>query len=335
MKKRLYIIAPVAVIVFILLVTTYIYYNINNAVNSIDNKLGIIAPEEEPVYHFAVICENVEDSFWQSIRKGVEKASQEFNVAVEFNWPSSSGAAEQIKHMDMAIASKVDGIVTYVWDEAEADEMINHSVENNIPVVTIGTDAKNSMREAFVGLNTYSYGTQLGRTLLSATGGQGKVVVLVSNSQIGGTVLQNLTISGMKDALKYYPDISITTIQYNQDDILAVEDTIKDLLNNTPELSAIICTSAKDTAVVAQRLIDLNKVGYNIIGFGDTPEILRYIENGVVYGSITASHEQMGYDAIRALYDIRHNGRTSAYYTVDTHLITRKNVSDYLKAGEE
>lgn len=335
MKKKHYIVVLIAMVFLILLVTLYIYYNINNALASLDNNAGLSVPEKEPAYHFAMICENVEDSFWLSIKKGVEQASKEFNVAVEFNWSGGSSTGEQSKHMDMAIASKVDGIITYVWNEEQAGEMIDRSVEQNIPVVTISSDAKNSKRAAFVGVNTYSYGTQLGRMLLAAIGEKGDVVVLVSNNHIGGTVVQNLTISGMKDALKNYPDINIITIEYNQSDVLGIEDMTKDLLTNRPELNAIVCTNARDTAVVAQRLIDLNKVGYSIVGYGDTPEILRYIDNGVVYGTVTASHEQMGYNAVRALYDIKRNGRTSAYFTVDTSLITKGNVSKYLESGEE
>lgn len=335
MKKKHYIAIITPVILLILLVTFYIYYNINNELSSIDNSTGLIVPGKEPEYHFAMICENVEDSTWLSIKKGIERASADFNAAVETNWSAISTSGEQARHMDMAIASKVDGIITYVWNEDQAGKIIDTAVEQGIPVVTIGIDAKNSKRTTFVGMNSYGYGQELARMLLGAIGDRGDAVVLVSNSQIGGTVVQNLTISGIKNALKPYPNITVTTIEYNQSDVLGIEDTIKDLLTNRPDLDAIVCTSAKDTAVVAQRLIDLNKVGYSIIGYGDTPEILRYIDNGVVYGTVMASHEEMGYNAVKALYNIKTTGRASAYFTVNTSLITKTNVSEYLEQGEE
>ena len=152
----------------------------------------------------------------------------------------------------------------------------------------------------------------------------------------GGTVVQNLMISGITDELKNTPKLKLKTIEYNYANFLSLEDTIKDLLINQPGLTAILCTNEKDTTLVAQRLIDLNKVYYTIIGYGDTPEILRYIDGGVIYGTVTADHEQMGYDAIKALVDLKEGGgRTSAYYTVDTHLITKTNVSEYLESDEE
>lgn len=334
MRKKNYIVLLSLLILPILIITSIIYYNINNALHSIDNSAGIVVPKTNPEYHFAMICENMDDPFWLSIKKGVEKASQEFNVAVEFNSPSGTTAEDQYKCLDMAIVSKVDGIVTYVWDEGQTGQLIDKGVESEIPIVTIKTDAKNSKRAAFVGVNTYSAGSEIGRMLMAATGGQGKAVILVSNNESGGAVVQNLMISGITDTVNVSPKIKLQTIQYNYDNFVSLEDTIQNEIIHIPDLDVIICTNEKDTTLVAQRLIDLNKVNYKIIGYGDTPEILRYVENGVVYGTVSASHEQMGYDAIKALVDLKKGGRTSAYFTVDTHLITQSNVAKYLEAGD-
>ncbi len=335
MRKKNYIVLVMLIILPILIITLIIYYNINNALHSLDNSAGIIAPNPDPEYHFAMICKNMDDPFWLSIKKGVERASEEFNAAVEFNCPGGSSAAEQFKCLDMAIVSNVDGIVTYVWNETETGMLIDKGVEKSIPIVTIRTDAKNSRRAAFVGVNTYSSGTEMGRMLIAATGGRGHAVVLVSNDKGGGAIVQNLMISGITDALKGTPDLKLETVEYNYDNFLSLEDTLQDLIVNKPELDAIITTNEKDTTLVAQRLIDLNKVNYSMIGYGDTPEILRYIDNEVIFGTVSADHEQMGYDAIKALVDLNEGGRTSAYFTADSHLITKSNVSKYLEASEE
>lgn len=334
MRKKNYFVLVTLAALPILIITLVIYYNINNALNSLDQSAGIVIPNADPKYHFAMICENMEDPFWTSVKKGVARASQEFNVAVEFNKPADSSAAEQEKCLDMAIVSNVDGIVTYTWDETNTGVLINKGVDKGIPVVTIKTDAKNSRRAAFVGVNTYSAGTEMGRMLIAATGGRGNAAILVSNEQNEGAVVQNLMIAGITDELKNTPNLKLKIVEYNYANFLSLEDTIKDLLNNDPGLTAILCTNEKDTTLVAQRLIDLNKVFYSIIGYGDTPEILRYIDSGVIYGTVSADHEQMGYDAIKALVDVKVGGRTSAYFTVDTHLITKTNVAEYLQAGE-
>lgn len=335
MRKKNYIVLVTLIILPILIITLIIYYNISSALHSIDNSAGIVVPNANPKYHFAMICENMDDPFWLSVKKGVERASEEFNVAVEFNWPRSDNAEEQAKCLDMAIVSNVDGIVTYTWNEAETGKLINKGVDKNIPFVTIRTDSKNSRRAAFVGVNTFTAGSEIGRMLIAATGGKGHAAVLVSNEETGGAVVQNLMISGITDALKSTPELRLEIVEYNYANFLSLEDTIQSLLINQPQLNAIIATNEKDTTLVAQRLIDLNKVKYSIIGYGDTPEILRYIGNGVIFGTVSADHEQMGYDAIKALVDLKEGGRTSAYFTVDTQLITKSNVEKYLETEEE
>lgn len=335
MRKKNYIVLLVLIILPILSITAVIYFNINNALHSLDNSAGIVVPKTDPKYHFAMICENMDDPFWLSVKKGVEKACQKFNVAVEFNWPGGASSDEQAKCLDMAIMSNVDGIVTYVWDEDEAGQLIGKGMDKGIPIVTIKTDAKDSRRAAFVGVNTYSAGTEMGRMLITATGGRGHAVVLAGNEEPGNTIVQNLMISGITDALKYSPALKLEIQEYDRANFLSLEDTIQDLLTNQPNLNAIITTNEKDTTLVAQRLIDLNKVYYSIIGYGDTPEILRYIDNGVIFGTVSADHEQMGYDAIKALVDLKEGGRTSAYFTVDTQLITKNNVVKYLTPDGE
>jgi len=330
MKNNIYVVLLFIVLLTILVTTVFMFYNINKSMT--DNETGIGTPniQKKFDYHFVIIAENTKDPFWTSIKKGVERASEDFNVAVEFNGPDVSNAEEQKKAMDIAIASKVDGIAVYVWDEQQTGELINYAVEQEIPAVTVGTDAKESMRSAFIGVNSYNEGNQLGRMIPAAIGDHGEVVILVSSNPIGRKVNQNLIISGINDVIKNYPDIKITTIEYNNLNVLDLEDTIRNILNSMPELDAIVCTTATETTAVAQRLIDLNKVGHKIIGYGNSPEILRYIDREVIFGAVSADFEQMGYDTVRALVDIKQKGRTSAYFMADLQVITKKNVSQYM-----
>ncbi len=335
MSKKKYVFILIAIIVPIITVTLLIYYNLNNSLRSVNQNEGITGKDTKPEYHFALISENMEDPFWVAIKEGVQQASQEFNVAVEFNWPKNSYPEEKWKTLDMTILSNVDGIVTYVWDEKETGELIDIAYSRGIPVITIGTDSKDSKRAAFVGVNTYSFGAETGRMLLAAIGESGDAVILVNNDDVGGRVIQNILLAGIKESLQDYDSVNLQTVEYSKDSVGNLEDKLKEVLVKQPELDAIICTTEKDTSLVAQTLLDINKLNYNIIGYGDSEEILGYIDRGVIFGTVTASHEEMGYDAIKALVDLKNNGRISAYFNAETHFITKSNVDKYLKTGDE
>ena len=62
-------------------------------------------------------------------------------------WLSSSisrftNLDEQMMYLDIAIASKVDGIVTHVLDEEKFTPLINRAVDSGIPVITVEAEAK-------------------------------------------------------------------------------------------------------------------------------------------------------------------------------------------------
>lgn len=334
-KSKYYTTFILIMVLFILVITGFIFYSINSTFNHIDEDTEIIVPDQIPAYHFAMIYKDTDDSDWKSIKKGVEKASKEFNVAVEFNGSNSLSKDEMLKYFEIGIASKVDGIITYIWDEEKTSPLIERAVNGGIPVVTMGSDAKDSKRITFVGVNAYYSGTQLGRMIVAATRGQGEVAILDGREQREESHIQSLMMLGIRHAMQQYPDIYISTIEYNNSDFPGIEDAIGYVLSGNSQFSTIVCTSGKETTIVAERLVDLNKVGYHVIGYGDSSELLRYIEKGVVFGTVTTDFEQMGYDAIRAMVDIKEKGRTSAYFTVDTSIITKNNVSKYMKVGEE
>lgn len=335
MKKKSYIFIFIGIIITVFGVNFFIFYNLNNSFNEIKNDDEMVMPEKMPSYHFVMISGNQDNFSWESIKEGGKKAAKELGVAVEFKGSNIYNPEEQWKYMDMAIASKVDGIVTYVWDEVQGKEYIEKSAKQDIPVVTMGTDSKNSSRTAFVGINTYDAGIQLGRMTIEATGDVGEVVVLMSDGIIGGIMAQNLMLSGIQEAIKDQPNIKIKPIEYNTSGFQGIEEAIKEIISSNPALDTIICTTARDTSIVAEILVDLNKVGYHIIGSGDSPEVLRYIERGLVFGSVKPDLEQMGYNAILALMDTKQKGRTSTYFKVDNYTITKSNINDYVKDGKE
>ena len=95
----------------------------------------------QPEYHFIVIAQNTDDSYWQAVKEGCLDAAHVSNAAVEFNGPRFTNMDEQVKYLKMAIASRVDGIVTHVLDEEVFTPLID---EGQMPEYryTIDTDAK-------------------------------------------------------------------------------------------------------------------------------------------------------------------------------------------------
>lgn len=288
-------------------------------------------------YHFIVIAQNTDDSYWQTVKEGCFDAASDSNVAVEFNGPRFTNMDEQVKYFKMAVASRVDGIVTHVLDEEVFTPLIDEATEAGIPVITIETDAKNSKRKAFVGTNTYNLGGEAGKLVIESMGDEAVIgIIIKSFNGTSENVPQNLRVAGFKDALKVAPNASIKTIQSSGTGLFSAEEVTRQILYDYPEVNTIICTNVKDTICAAQIIVDLNKVGQiTIIGYGDAPEILRYIEKGVIYGTVAANPYEMGYESIRSLVEYKKKLMTSSYVDTGAKVITARNLEKYKNTLKE
>lgn len=333
MKKSKLILVITLIIIITVVFCLVIIYSLTGNTTFFSTENYKMENVLKPEYHFVIIAQNTDDPFWQSVRKGAMDAAKELNVAIEFNGPRFTNITEQQRYFDIAVASKVDGIATHVLDEDSFTPLINKAVSKNIPVVTIETDAKNSKRQSFVGINNFQLGADGGKLIAEATGGKAKVaVVLNSYGNEVGDVIQNLRIAGFKSAIKdARPGIEIKTIKSSVMGIFSAEEVTSEIINNYPDINAIFCTNSKDTLGVAQLVVDLNRVGeITIVGYGDLPEILRYVEKGVIYGSIVSNPVNMGYESIKALVELKKKNKTSSYVDTGLRSVTRKNLSQYM-----
>lgn len=328
MKKAFAVGVVIVLLVIGILITYsigYFQYQGLNQGRNVFRKNGY-----KPEYHFAVIGQ-ADDTFWQSVKEGCLTAAEEFHVAVEFNVPRFTNLEEQLMYLDIAIASKVDGIVTHVLDEEKFTPLIDKAVDAGIPVITVEAEAKESKRNAYVGTNTFNLGREAGKLVLEAKGEKANIAIILSDYIDGAVnVPQNLRIAGTKDALQDMPGMTIKTFS-SSTGFFSAEEVTRRILINYPEVDTIICTGAKDTISAAQIIVDLNKVGQiTLIGYDDAPEILRYIEKGVIYGTVVANPYEIGYESIRSMIEIKKNRTTSIYVDTGAKVVTYSNIGDYV-----
>lgn len=291
-----------------------------------------------PRYHFSIIIDNLETPFWQAFRKGVQQAVDEFNVVVEINGVNGIEEMEKsLQYLDIAVASKVDGIITYVLQKDAYIPYINAAKKEKIPVITVESDAQGSLRDCFVGTNDFELGKRAGEMMAEAADGKAQIAIILQsyvNDIYDAT--SNLKIEGFKDAINAYEDMEVVTIKTSSKGIFSAEDITQDIITNHPEIDAIFCTSSKDTIGTTQVIIDFNRVGdITIIGYDDLPNILDYIEKGVIYGTVVRDPRTIGYESIRTMVKILEGEYISSSITTDVDVVTKDNINQYKQAIHE
>lgn len=330
MKKLYKFILP---ILFLALLGTIIY-SINFSRN-IDNNIlgegnGLVTTQKLPLYHFFAILQNSDEPYQKDLVRGLTESAKANNIALEINYTNSpNDYNDTIRLLNTAIISNVDGIITQGYNTPEFDALIHETESENIPLVSLAASVPQSTKAAYVGTNGFELGYTEGKLVAKATKGKAKVAMVLEgiDSSYG-----NVKIEGFKDATKSNKGIEIATIKVSEPGVLGALNITQEILTKFPEVNAIVCTSAKDTIGVAQLVVDFNRVGdIAIIGFDSSPDILKYIQKGIVYGTIVPNAYLTGTKSMKFLLDVQKNGRASSYISTDSTVITSTNVNEYIK----
>lgn len=283
-----------------------------------------------PKYHFFFIGQNSVDPFWKQIKQGVEDAARNMNVVVEYNAPRFNNPEEELRYLDIAITSNVDGIITHISNGTESIERINEAYFRGIPVVTIENDSKTSNRDAFVGTNSFQLGKEAAQLMVNATDGKANIAIIVSSDFELDSLSQNLKINGFLSGIKDYPEMQVLEVHASRMGMISAEEITQSVLNNHQEINAILTTNAVDTLGAAQLIIDHNKVGeIALVGYGDMENILRYIKMGIIYGTVMSDPYRMGYESLVALVNLKEEKSVSTFIDTDVKVITRENLYEY------
>ncbi len=293
-------------------------------------KEEITQPLSKPKHHFYFIAQNSVDPFWMEVIRGAQKSAKDNNVALEFYAPRFNNPNEELKHIDIATISKVDGIITHVSSVVDFTKAIDNAYDNNIPVITFENDDSKSKRHTFVGINSFIIGSEAAKMLIDATGGNANIAVISSEDSNQDDLEQNLKMSGFISTLKEYPNIKIIKNYSSKMGTLSAEEITQEIIDSEDKINAIFAVSSADTLGAAQFIVDRNKVGNIIlIGYGSSERILRYIDKGIIYGTVASDAYRMGYEGLKAMVDIKEGNSIPTFIDTEIEVITKENLDKY------
>lgn len=297
------------------------------------SKEKIIQPIQtisKPKHHFYFIAENSVDPFWSEVIKGAKQSAKDNNVALECYAPRFNDPKEELKYMDIATLSKVDGIITHVSSAIDFTAAIDKARSNNIPVITLENDDNKSKRQAFIGTNSFMIGREAAKLLIEATGGKANIAVISSDDSNQGSVEENLKMNGFISTLKDYPNIKIVKNYTSKMGILSSEEITQKIIDSEDKINTIFTVSSADTLGVAQYIVDRNKVGdILVVGYGSSDGILRYIDKGIIYGTVASDPYKMGYEGLKALKDLKEGNTIPTFIDTGVDVITKSNLNKY------
>ncbi|MFC7394500.1 sugar-binding protein [Scopulibacillus cellulosilyticus] len=259
-------------------------------------------------YHFILIPEEEDNPYWELIEKGAKDAGRKFHVEVEYIGPVQTNVNEQIKAIEKAIASKVDGIITQGIDNPAFSKVVNQAENEGIPVITIDTDAPDSDRSAYIGSNNYRAGYLAGKTLIKDTKGQAVVGIITGNHNEN----EVLRVKGFKKAVENTPKIKIAAVKSSNISRIQAAEKTYEIYQHYPNVTAFYGTSALDGLGISAVTEQFGKSkDIYILAFDTLPETMSLIKKGSIQAAIQQQPYTMGRDSIKTMVKLLNHQNTS------------------------
>lgn len=328
--KRLYIIG--ALLILLILLTSVLLIIINTRFYSSSAVETAGGGKSGYDRHYVLIAGDDAGPLWDSVYEGARAVGEETGVYVEYFGKSLSVDYDREELLKIAVYSDIDGIILEGDKKTSMARLVGEAVDAGIPVVTVLTDCLGTTRQSYVGINSYKLGQEYGMQILEhADEDTGKVMVLMSSSDqniIYTSIYETIAESGLP--------LKLEAVNIDDNAPFGAEEKIRDIFMDTAGLPDIlICLDEDYTTSAYQAAVDYNKVGQlDIIGYYASDPILNAIERGVISSTITIDARQMGERAAEALNEYITMNHVSDYITVDTNLITPKNVREEVPADE-
>ena len=315
-------------------------------------RSDLVSQSETNVYdkYFVMITDNYKSDFWQSVYKGAFDKAKESNIYVDLFGEQFGKDYSVEELMEIAIASKVDGIIVYANETLEMSKVINKAVDAGIPVVTLYGDCTRSDRLSFIGVGSYSIGKVYASQIIDMIKEKRREELIESEtieerSQIKITVLanadtqdtgQNIIISSIQEAINQDnvtdSEFEVSIVTVDNTNSFSVEESIRDIFLGEEIPDVIVCLNELSTVCTYQAAVDFNMVGeVNILGYYYSEAIVSAIEKGGVYATIAIDAAQMGEYSVTALTDYHDYGHISEYYLADVTLVNQDNVEQFKK----
>ena len=293
-------------------------------------------------YVYAFIADDTDDTLSDSLYKDMVEYGKAHDCFVERIGSGLTANYSKRDLFNIAIYSKVDGIIVQGDGTTATDELINKADKAGIPVVTVLTDNKNSTRKSFIAMDDFSVGTDYGTQIINAARESGKqagdtvTVLVMMNTQFSN---QNTILAAIQDKVASAnpagPQIKLSTENITSSTAFSIQENVKDLLDSYNTLpDVIVCLSDINTRSVYQCIVESNRVGSTkIIGYYDSDTVIKAIERGAISATFTVATEQMAKFCVDALNEYKTMGNVSSYFRTDYEMVTLDSLAARQQQG--
>ena len=231
----------------------------------------------------ALIAKSSTNPVFLSARTGAEAAAKElsakYNIDIVIDWrtPPAEDGQVQAQRIAQAVNEGDDAIIMSCSDAAKVTGAINDAAARGVPVMTFDSDAPQSKRFAFYGVDDVASGGQVMSELAKQLGGKGKVAILAGNQNAPNL---RKRADGVKKEAAKYPGIQIVDTFYHIETPQDAAAEVLRVMNAYPDITgwAMIGGWPLFTKTL---LTDLDPAKVKVVAVDALPAELPYVAKGI------------------------------------------------------
>lgn len=276
---------------------------------------------------FAVVPKGLDIPVFNYAKIGAERQAEALgNVEILWRGPERADELRQKEIIESFITQGVDGIAISVLNADFLTSTIDRAVDAGIPVVTWDSDAPDSKRIAFYGVDDYRSGEIMGEEAARMLGEKGTVALITSR---GAANLQK-RLDGVLATLGKYPGMQVVETYDIQEDPVRCAEIIATGTNRYPNLGAWISVGGWPV-FTRNALAAVDPARTKVISFDTIPPAPELLKSGKVQVLLGQKYFGWGSESVRLLSDAI-AGRPPASPVIDSgvDVVTAENVEAYL-----
>jgi len=256
----------------------------------------------------AMIAKSSSNPVFLAARTGAEAAAKEMSdstkVRVEVVWltPPQEDGQVQAQRIAQAVNDGADAILISCSDASKVTGAINDAVARGVAVMTFDSDAPQSQRFAYYGVDDMQTGRSTMAELATLMGGKGKVAILAGNQNAPN--LQK-RVQGAREEAARYPGIQVVgTFNHIETPQDAAAEVIR--VNNAyPDIGGWAMIGG--WPLFTQTLLtDLDPKRIKVVAVDALPAELAYVDKGIAPVLLAQPVYEWGYVGVKTIVDKLH-----------------------------
>ena len=266
---------------------------------------GAPAATAKPGLKIAVIAKASNNPVFLSARTGAEAAAKELTqkhgVPVEIAWltPAQEDAQVQAQRIAQAVNEGMSAVLISCSDAGKVTGAINDAVGRGVPVMTFDSDAPESKRFAFYGVDDIKTGEAVMNELAAQMDGKGAIAILAGNQNAPNL---RKRVEGVKQAAAKYPGMTIVDTFYHVETPQDAAAEVMRVQNAYPQVRgwAMIGGWPLFTPTL---LTDLDPARTKIVAVDALPPELAYVDKGLAPVLLAQPTYLWGYVSVQRIFD--------------------------------